>query len=70
MLTISISLSALIMRLVLAFKIIEQTKPEARKANSDMLDFSAEYKSLVAMPRRFDVSFSSRDESWIRAKLL
>ena len=67
---LTISLSALIMRLVLAFKIIELTNPVARKANSDMLDFSAEYKSLVAMPRRFDVSFSSRDKGWIRAKLL
>jgi phenylacetate 2-hydroxylase len=35
-----------------------------------MLDFSAEYKSLVVMPRRFDVSFSPRDEIWIRTKML
>jgi phenylacetate 2-hydroxylase len=62
--------SALIARLVLAFKINEPKDPRARKANADMLDFSAEYKSLVALPRRFDVSFSPRDEGWIRTKLL
>ncbi|PMD46597.1 cytochrome P450 [Hyaloscypha variabilis F] len=61
---------ALIARLVLAFKINEPKDPRARKANADMLDFSAEYKSLVALPRRFDVSFSPRDEGWIRTKLL
>jgi phenylacetate 2-hydroxylase len=54
----------------LAFKINEPKDPLARKANADMVDFSAEYKSLVAMPRQFDVSFSPRDENWIRTKMV
>lgn len=60
---------ALLARLVLAFKITESTDPTARKMNTDMLGFSTEYKSLVAIPDRFDCCFEARDESWIRTKL-
>lgn len=61
--------SALLARLVLAFKITESSDPNARKPNSDMLAFSAEYSSLVAMPDRFDCCFEARDESWIKTKI-
>lgn len=58
------------MRLVLAFKIQEgDAETGATKANTDMLDFSDEYKSLVAIPRRFDCCFVARDEKWVESKV-
>lgn len=62
--------SAVVMRLVLAFKIQEgDARKGARKANTDILDFSNEYKSLVAIPRRFDCCFVARDDKWVESKL-
>ncbi|KAF8851194.1 hypothetical protein BDZ45DRAFT_731072 [Acephala macrosclerotiorum] len=50
------------------FKIQEGGKG-ARKANTDMLDFSDEYKSLVAISRGFDCRFVARDEKWVGSKI-
>lgn len=60
---------ALLARLVLAFRITESKDPNARKMNTGMLGFSTEYKSLVAIPDRFECCFEARDAGWIRTKL-
>lgn len=61
--------SALLVRLVLAFDMEEATGPSARRPNTDMLDFSDVYNSLVACPRKFDCHYIARDAKWLETKM-
>jgi phenylacetate 2-hydroxylase len=61
--------SALLARLVLAFRIVEPKDGSERKANVNMLSFSDEHRSVVAMPRRIDCCSEARDEDWLRTQL-
>ena len=61
----------LLARIVLAFKVVEVEREDdnARKAKVNIVHFSDEHKSLVAMPGKFDCCFEAREVEWLRTKL-
>lgn len=59
-------MSALLVRLILAFDMKEVT---LKKPNIDMLKFSDIHNQLVAQPQLYDAAFKARDESWLRTTI-